>query len=91
MKSLIIKGAEKGYEDSLAKYKQCKTIESSFEHGSEKVADFFDLIYEKFEKEVEHFIDQRGLGDVSEANSFYKLKTKYLDRKVKGLEQLVTK
>jgi hypothetical protein len=48
------------------------------------VADFFELIYEKFEKEIDSFFDQR-LGDVNEANSFYKLKTKFLDRKLKGL------
>ena len=48
------------------------------------MADFFEIVYEKFEKEIDAFFDKR-FGDVSEANSFYKLKTKFLDRKLKGL------
>lgn len=86
MKDLIVKGAEKGFDDSMTKYKQCKSIEASYEEGPEKVADFFELIYEKFEKEIDTFFEERGMGDVSEANSFYKLKTKFLDRKLKGLQ-----
>ena len=31
MKGLLIKGAEKAFEDAIKKYKQCKSIESSFE------------------------------------------------------------
>jgi len=41
----------------MAKYKQCKNIEATYESGTEKVADFFDLVYEKFEKDIEKFID----------------------------------
>lgn len=48
------------------------------------MCDFFDIIYEKFEKEIEAFFDSR-INNVGEANSFYKLKTKYLDRRLKGL------
>ena len=83
MKSLLIKGAEKAFEDAAKKYKACKSIEQVYEQP-EKVADFFDIIYEKFEKEIDSFFDSR-LGDVHEANAFYKLKTKFLDRKLKGL------
>jgi hypothetical protein len=50
----------------------------------EKVSDFFEIVYEKFEKEIDSFFDER-IGDVVEANTFYKLKTKFLDRKLKGL------
>ena len=57
LKNIIIKGAEKGLDDSMAKYKQCKNIEATYESGTEKVADFFDLVYEKFEKDIEKFID----------------------------------
>lgn len=83
MKSLLMKGAEKAFEDAIKKYKNCKNIEQAFEHP-EKVADFFDHVYEKFEKQIDGFFDSK-LGDVSEANAFYKLKTKYLDRRLQGL------
>lgn len=89
MKVLLIKGAEKAYEDANKKYKQCKSIEQIYEQP-DKVADFFEIVYEKFEKEVDGFFDER-IGDVQEANSFYKLKTKFLDRKLKGLQSLVVK
>lgn len=69
----------------MAKYKQCKNIENIYQEGVEKIADFFDLIYDKFEKDIDQFFDQRE-NDVTEASSFYKLKTKFLDRKLKGLQ-----
>lgn len=84
MKGLLIKGAEKAFEDAQKKYKASKVIESVFD-TPEKAADFFDIIYEKFEKEIDGFFDTR-MNDVLEANSFYKLKTKFLDRKLKGLQ-----
>lgn len=90
LKDLILKGAEKGFDDCMAKYKQCKNIENSYQDGVERIADFFDLIYEKFEKEIDAFFASRE-GDVTEASSFYKLKTKHLDRKLRGLQQLVVK
>ena len=31
LKSLLLKGAEKGFDDSLLKYKQAKSIETAFE------------------------------------------------------------
>jgi hypothetical protein len=89
MKMILIKGAEKAFEDAAKKYKQSKSIEQIYEQP-DKVADFFDIMYEKFEKEIDDFFDQR-IGDVAEANSFYKLKTKYLDRKLKGLQLIVVK
>lgn len=57
LKHLIVKGAIKGFEEQMLKYKQCKTIEVAFEEGLDKIADFFDLIYEKFEKEIDEFFD----------------------------------
>jgi len=54
------------------------------------VADFFEVIYEKYENEIEGFI-VTTLNDVKDANQFYKLKTKILDRKLKGLQQIVVK
>ena len=83
MKASLIKGAEKVFEDAVKKYKACKNIEAHYEQP-EKVCDFFDIIYEKFEKEVDKFFDSR-INDVCDANCFYKLKTKYLDRRLKGL------
>lgn len=55
LKDLIFKGVEKGIEDCQSKYKQCKSIEKMGEEVGEKVADFFDLLYEKFETEIEDF------------------------------------
>ena len=89
MKAILIKGAEKAFEDAVKKYRHCKNIESLYEQP-EKVSEFFDLIYEKFEKEIEAFFDSR-INDVAEANCFYKLKTKHLDRRLKGLQQTVVK
>jgi hypothetical protein len=34
-----------------------------YEGGAEKIGDFFEVIYEKFEKEIEGFFDKRGLAD----------------------------
>lgn len=62
MRGLLMKGAEKAFEDAVKKYKACKNIEQAYDHP-EKVADFFDAIYEKFEKEIDGFFDSR-LGDV---------------------------
>ena len=31
MKAILIKGAEKAFEDAVKKYKQCKNIENIFE------------------------------------------------------------
>lgn len=62
MRAILIKGAEKSYDDAMKKYKNCRSIEAVFEYP-EKVADFFDLIYEKFEKEIDQFFDTR-IGDV---------------------------
>ena len=90
LRGLLLKGAEKGLEDCALKFKQARMIEQWYEQP-EKVADFFEVIYEKFEKEVDQFFDQRFGGDIHEANAFYKLKTKFLDRKLKGLQQLVVK
>lgn len=56
MKSLLMKGAEKSFEDALKKYKVVKSIEAIYEQP-EKVADFFEIIYEKFEKEIDAFFD----------------------------------
>ena len=80
---MLIKGAEKTFEDAVKKYNSCKGIEAIYEQP-EKLSDFFEMVYEKFEHEIDGFFDAR-FGDVLEANSFYKLKTKFLDRKLKGL------
>ena len=50
----------------------------------------FDLVYERFEKEIEDFFSQRE-NDVQEASQFYRLRTKYLDRKVVGLQTQLVK
>lgn len=83
MKGLLLKGAQKSHEEAIKKFRQAKTIETCFDHP-EKIADFFDVVYDKFEKQIDGFFESR-IGEVSEANSFYKLKTKFLDRKLKGL------
>jgi hypothetical protein len=62
MKILLLKGAEKAYEDANKKFKSCKTIETIFEQP-ERVSDFFEIVYEKFEKEIDSFFDER-IGDV---------------------------
>lgn len=67
----------------------CKTIQKYFDR-EDKVADFFEVVYEKYESEIEGFI-ATTLNDVKDANQFYKLKTKILDRKLKGLQQIVVK
>ncbi len=82
-KSLLLKGAQKSHEEAAKKFKQARTIEICFGQP-DKVADFFDVIYGKFEKQIDGFFETR-IGMVQEANSFYKLKTKFLDRKLKGL------
>lgn len=89
IRQLLIQGAEKEYENAQKKYRQFRSIEQLYEQ-QDKVADFFEIVYEKFEKEIDNFFDER-IGDVQEANSFYKLKTKFLDRKLKGLQSLVVK
>lgn len=83
MRQILIKGAEKSYDDSVKTLSSAKTIQKYFER-EDKVADFFEVIYEKYESEVEAFITTR-LNDVKDANQFYKLKTKILDRKLRGL------
>lgn len=45
MKGLLVKGAEKAFDDAHKKYKSCKSIEILYEQP-EKIADFFDIIYE---------------------------------------------
>jgi hypothetical protein len=67
----------------------CKSVQKYFDR-EDKVADFFEVIYEKYENEIEGFI-VTTLNDVKDANQFYKLKTKILDRKLKGLQQIVVK
>lgn len=89
MRAILIKGAEKAFEDATKKYKQCKNIETVYDQP-DKISDFFDIVYEKFEKEIDTFFDSK-INDVLEANSFYKLKTKFLDRRLKGLQQTVVK
>lgn len=83
MKGILIKGAVKAFEDALKKYRDCRNIEQYYA-TPDKVADFFDAVYEKFEKQIDAFFDSK-VGDIQEANSFYKLKTKFLDRKLRGL------
>jgi hypothetical protein len=56
LKNLLIKGAQKGFDESLLKFKKAKSIEGYYEQP-EKVADLFELIYEKFEKEIDNFFD----------------------------------
>lgn len=56
IKSLLIKGAEKAYDDFVKKYKVSKNIEQIYE-DQEKVAEFFEIIYERFEKEIDKFFD----------------------------------
>ena len=49
MKSILIKGAVKAFEDAVKKYKSCRSIEQYY-NTPDKIADFFDVVYEKFEK-----------------------------------------
>lgn len=62
MKNLLVKGAEKAYEDAYKKFQSCRGIEVIYEQP-EKVSDFFEIVYEKFEKEIDGFFDSR-FGDV---------------------------
>jgi hypothetical protein len=62
MRVILIKGAEKSFEDACKKYKSCKNIEKVYDQP-DKVADFFDIVYEKFEKEIDGFFDSK-IGDV---------------------------
>ena len=89
MRGILVKGAEKAFEDSQKKFKSAKSIENFFEEP-DSFQDFFEVIYEKFESEIDQFFEKK-ICDVQEVNSFYKLKTKYLDRKLKGLQSLVVK
>lgn len=62
MKSILIKGAVKAFEDAIKKYKTCRNIEQYYA-TPDKIADFFDVVYERFEKQIDSFFDSK-LGDV---------------------------
>lgn len=42
----------------MKKHKTCKNIEEIYD-DKEKIAEFFEIIYERFEKEIDQFIDKR--------------------------------
>lgn len=49
MRSILIKGAVKAFEDAVKKYKSCRSIEQYYKMY-DRIDDFFDVVYEKFEK-----------------------------------------
>lgn len=66
MRGILIKGAEKSYDDSVKQLQNCKGIQKYFDRD-DKIADFFEVVYDKFEKEIEGFISTT-LNNVTEAN-----------------------
>ena len=89
MQQLLVRGAQKTYEEASRKYENAKSIEKAFDKP-EIIVEFFEIVYDKFEKDCDNFIDS-WVNEVQDANAFYKLKTKVLDKKMKGLETLVVK
>jgi hypothetical protein len=66
MRGILIKGAEKSYDESVKQLQSVKNIQKYFDR-EDKVADFFEVVYEKYETEIEGFITTT-LNDVKEAN-----------------------
>lgn len=59
LRDLINKGVEKGIEESRQKLKFCHGVDQITEDQGGQIADLFDLVYERFEKEIEDFFSQR--------------------------------
>lgn len=48
MRQILIKGGEKSYEDAVKQITSCKGIQKYFDR-EDKIADFFEVVYEKYE------------------------------------------